>query len=89
MPGNINWFHTLGSATLILIGVQFLTGIALSMSYVPSPDHAYASVLYIDETPFGGITRPIHRASACVLVLLVGVPALRAFLLIAHRIPGK
>jgi len=44
VPGNINWFHTLGSATLILIAVQFLTGIALSMSYVPSPDHAYESV---------------------------------------------
>ena len=59
VPGNINWFHTLGSATLILIGVQFLTGIALSMSYVPSPDHAYESVLYIDQTPFGAID-PSH-----------------------------
>jgi ubiquinol-cytochrome c reductase cytochrome b subunit len=89
VPGNINWFHTLGSATLILIGVQFLTGIALSMSYVPSPDHAYASVLYIDETPFGGITRAIHRASAGLLVLLVGLHALRVFIWGAHKYPRE
>lgn len=89
IPGNINWFHTLGSATLILIGVQFLTGIALSMSYVPSPDHAYASVLYIDQTPFGEITRSIHRASAGLLVLLVGLHALRVFIWGAHKYPRE
>jgi ubiquinol-cytochrome c reductase cytochrome b subunit len=89
VPGNINWFHTLGSATLILIGVQFLTGIALSMSYVPSPDYAYESVLYIDQTPFGGITRAIHRASAGLLVLLVGLHALRVFIWGAHKYPRE
>ena len=89
VPGNINWFHTLGSATLILIGVQFLTGIALSMSYVPSPDHAYESVLYIDQTPFGAITRAIHRASAGLLVLLVGLHALRVFVWGAHKYPRE
>ena len=89
VPGNINWFHTLGSATLILIAAQFLTGIALSMSYVPSPDHAYESVLYIDQTPFGGITRAIHRASAGLLVVLVGLHALRVFIWGAHKYPRE
>jgi len=89
VPGNINWFHTLGSATLILIAAQFLTGIALSMSYVPSPDFAYESVLYIDQTPFGGITRSIHRASAGLLVLLVGLHALRVFIWGAHKYPRE
>ena len=89
VPGNINWFHTLGSATLVLIGVQFITGIVLSMSYVPSPDYAYESVLYIDQTPFGGITRAIHRASAGLLVLLVGLHALRVFIWGAHKYPRE
>lgn len=89
VPGNINWLHTLGSATLVLIGVQFLTGIALSMSYVPSPDQAYESVLYIDSTPFGDITRAIHRASAGLLVLLVGLHALRVFIWGAYKYPRE
>ena len=89
IPGNINWFHTLGSATLILIAAQFLTGIALSMSYVPSPDAAYESVLYIDQTPFGAIVRSIHRASAGLIVLLVGLHALRVFIWGAHKYPRE
>ena len=32
IPGNIGWWHTLGSATLVLILVQVITGIALTMS---------------------------------------------------------
>ena len=89
MPGNINWFHTLGSATLVLLAVQIVTGIALSMSYVPSPDHAYASVLYIDQTPFGELVRSMHRASAGLLVVLVGLHALRVFIWGAHKYPRE
>ncbi len=89
VPGNIGWFHTLGSATLFLIIVQVATGIALSMSYVPSPDHAYQSVLYIDQTPLGGIVRGIHHWSAGFLVLLIGLHTLRVFVWGAHRYPRE
>ena len=89
VPGNINWFHTLGSATLVLLLVQIGTGITLSMSYVPSPDHAYASVLYIDQTPFGELVRSMHRAAAGLLVLLVGLHALRVFIWGAHKYPRE
>ncbi len=89
VPGNINWFHTLGSATLILLAVQIITGIALSMSYVPSPDHAYASVLYIDQTPFGELVRATHKTSAGLLVLLVGLHAIRVFVWGAYKYPRE
>jgi ubiquinol-cytochrome c reductase cytochrome b subunit len=89
VPGNINWFHTLGSATLILLAVQILTGIALSMSYVPSPDHAYQSVLYIDQTPFGELVRAMHKNSAGLLVLLIGLHAIRVFVWGAYKYPRE
>jgi len=89
MPGNIGWFHTLGSATLFLLVVQFVTGIALSMSYVPSPDHAYQSVLYIDQTPFGAAVRGIHHWAAGLLVLFIGLHILRVFIWGAHRYPRE
>lgn len=89
IPGNIGWFHTLGSATLVLILVQIVTGIVLTLSYVPSPDHAYESVLYIDQTPFGGLVRGIHHWAAGVLVLLIGLHALRVFIWGAHRYPRE
>lgn len=89
VPGNIGWFHTLGSATLFLLVVQIATGIALSMSYVPSPDHAYESVLYIDQTPFGSLVRGIHHWAAGLLVLTIGLHALRVFIWGAHRYPRE
>ena len=89
MPGNINWFHTLGSATLFLLVVQIVTGIALTLSYVPSPDHAYESVLYIDQAPFGALVRAIHHWAAGLIVLLIGLHILRVFIWGAHRYPRE
>jgi len=89
IPGNIGWFHTLGSATLFLLVVQIVTGIVLSMSYVPSPDHAYESILYIDQTPFGALVRGIHHWSAGLLVLTLGLHTLRVFVWGAYRYPRE
>ena len=89
IPGNIGWWHTFGSATLVLLVVQVATGIALTMSYVPSPDHAYDSILYIDATPFGGLVRGIHHWAAGLLVLLIGLHILRVFTWGAYRYPRE
>jgi ubiquinol-cytochrome c reductase cytochrome b subunit len=89
VPGNIGWFHALGSATLFLLVVQIATGVVLSMSYVPSPDHAYESILYIDQTPFGSTVRGIHHWAAGLLVLMIGLHTLRVFIWGAHRYPRE
>ncbi len=89
VPGNIGWWHTFGSATLVLILVQVATGIALTMSYVPSPEHAYDSILYIDATPFGALVRGIHHWSAGLLVLLIGLHILRVFVWGAYKYPRE
>ena len=41
--------YTLGSATLFLITLQFLTGILLLFYYVPTTDHAWDSIYYITQ----------------------------------------
>jgi ubiquinol-cytochrome c reductase cytochrome b subunit len=89
VPGNIGWGHTLGSATLFLIIVQVVTGVALSMSYVPSPDHAYDSILFIDQTPFGSVVRGVHHWASGLLVLLIGLHTLRVFIWGGHRYPRE
>ncbi|MFV2063604.1 MAG: cytochrome b N-terminal domain-containing protein, partial [Chloroflexota bacterium] len=55
----------------------------------PSPEHAYASILYIDQTPFGELIRSVHKASAGLLVLLIGLHALRTFIWGAHKYPRE
>ena len=44
---HVNWFYTLGSATLFVAMTQGITGILLTMYYVPDPARAYDSVVYI------------------------------------------
>ena len=89
VPGNIGWAHTLGSATLFLIIVQVVTGVALTMSYVPSPDHAYDSILFLDQTPFGGVVRGVHHWTSGLLVLVMGLHTLRVFIWGGHRYPRE
>ena len=43
----VNWWFTLGSASLFPVLLQGITGIMLTICYVPSPDHAYDSIQYI------------------------------------------
>src|SRR5690348_18479944 len=42
VPGDVNWFQTLGSATLTAFLVHAITGVILAMYYKPDPtvDHA-------------------------------------------------
>ena len=40
----VNWLYTLGSATLFVAVNQIVTGILLTIYYVPTPDQAYESV---------------------------------------------
>ncbi len=51
----VNWWFTLGSASLFLFAMQAVTGIFLTVYYVPSPDHAYDSIQYImNGVPLAG-----------------------------------
>ena len=43
----VNWWFTLGSASLFLFVMQGITGMLLTVYYVPSPDSAYDSIQYI------------------------------------------
>ena len=58
----VNWSYTLGSATLFAVINQAVTGILLTIYYVPSPDQAYASVQYItSQVPAGWLIRGPHH----------------------------
>jgi ubiquinol-cytochrome c reductase cytochrome b subunit len=89
IPRDVGWLHTLGSATLFLIIVQVVTGIVLSISYVPSPDDAYQSILYIDATPFGAVVRGIHHWGATLLVVFVVLHVIRVFVWASYKYPRE
>ena len=60
--------------------MQALTGIFLTIYYVPSPDHAYDSVQYImNGVNFGWLIRGMHHWGATLMVILVFLHMLRTF----------
>src|SRR5512146_2025687 len=69
----VNWLYTLGSASLFVAINQIVTGILLTIYYVPTPDHAYDSVQFITtQVPAGWLIRGLHHWGASAMVVLVG-----------------
>ena len=86
----VNWFFTLGSSSAFLFVLQAVTGIFLTMYYVPTPDHAYDSIQYImNGVPFGWLIRGIHHWGASLMVIVVFLHMLRTFYFAAYKYPRE
>ena len=90
LPVGTTWWHTLGSAALFLILLQTLTGYFLAFYYVPSPEHAYDSLTYIQtEIPFGRFVRGLHYWGASFTIVVVFLHLLRVFAMGAYKYPRE
>jgi len=79
-----------GGIVGVLLLVQFVTGVLLAFYYVPSVDHAYTTVSYVEKVVSSGAwIRALHHYGSQWLSLFVLLHVLRLFLTrayIAHRI---
>jgi quinol-cytochrome oxidoreductase complex cytochrome b subunit len=86
----INWFYTLGSATLFVAVNQMVTGILLTIYYVPTPDHAYDSVQFITtQVPAGWLIRGLHHWGASAMIVLCVLHMLRVIFSGAYKFPRE
>ncbi|MCK5429055.1 MAG: cytochrome b N-terminal domain-containing protein, partial [Anaerolineales bacterium] len=84
------WFYTLGSATLCVALIQGVTGILLTIYYVPTPDHAYNSVLFITtQVPAGWLIRGLHHWGASAMVILTVLHMLRVIYYGSYKFPRE
>lgn len=84
--GGARWAYVFGSAVLLMLMLQAATGIVLTLYYVPSSDHAHASVAYIQKVVAGGsLVRGLHYYGSNVIVLLVVVHFVQTFLFGAYK----
>src|SRR6185503_4102408 len=71
-------------------GVQLLTGIVLSMYYVPSSESAYDSVRFImTQVTFGRILRGLHFFGASFIVVAAVVHMLRVVAFASYKKPRE
>lgn len=90
MPPHVGWTHVFGGVLLFLLAIQALTGFLLALYYSPSTATAYESVKYIQERAvFGGLIRGMHRWSANLIIVTLGIHVARVFIWGAYKPPRR
>ncbi|HKR11182.1 MAG TPA: cytochrome b N-terminal domain-containing protein [Pyrinomonadaceae bacterium] len=79
------WIDVTSGIVLMLLGVQFLTGIILAFYYVPSTDHAYTTVSFIERVlSSGSWLRSLHHYGSQWLTLFLFLHVVRLFVARAY-----
>jgi len=90
IPGGASWIYVYGSITLFLFVLQLISGMFLAIYYNPSPNHAYDSILYIEqEVHFGSFVRGLHHWGASLMMIAIGLHMLQVFLYGAYKKPRE
>ncbi len=89
-PRNFNVWYYFGSLAIFVLVNQLLTGIWLTMSYVPSSEAAFASVEYImRDVEFGWLIRYMHSTGASMFFVVVYCHMFRALLYGSYKAPRE
>ncbi len=90
VPGWINYFYCFGGITFTLFIVQLLTGLLLSVHYVPSEAEAYRSIQHLQQVvPLGRLLRATHHWAANLMVVMVLAHMLRVFITGSYKNPRE
>jgi ubiquinol-cytochrome c reductase cytochrome b subunit len=88
--GPMGWWYVFGSASVTLLTIQVVTGIALALVYVPTADDAYRSLLYLDyEQPLGWFLRALHYYTGSGIVVMVLAHLVQVFLHGSYKYPRE
>lgn len=85
----IGWLYVFGSATLVAFAMQVVTGTALASAYVTSSGQAYDSLHFITAQPLGWFVRGLHAFGASAMIVLIGIHAIRVYLMGAYKFPRQ
>ncbi len=89
-PKNHNFWYLMGWIATIVLVNQLLTGIWLTMSYVPSGEGAFASVEYImRDVEFGWLLRYLHSTGASAFFVVVYLHMFRGLLYGSYQAPRE
>ena len=90
VPAGLNYFYCFGGITFTLFILQILTGLLLSVHYIPSETEAYRSIQRLHQTvPLGLLLRSIHHWAANLMVVMVVLHMLRVFVSGSYKNPRE
>ena len=89
-PKNFNFWYFFGSLAMLVLVNQILTGIWLTMNYVPSAEGAFASVEYImRDVDYGWLLRYLHSTGASAFFIVVYLHMFRGMIYGSYQKPRE
>lgn len=89
-PKNFNFWYYFGSLALLVLVIQILSGLWLTMNYVPSGAEAFTSVEYImRDVEWGWLIRYIHTTGASAFFVVVYLHMFRALMYGSYQKPRE
>lgn len=85
-----SWWYVFGSAAFTLLMLQIVTGILLSLVYVPSGAHAWNSLNILNhDVPLGWFLRALHGWGSNFMVAVVFIHMAQVFLFGSYKFPRE
>ncbi|RNF40493.1 menaquinol-cytochrome c reductase cytochrome b subunit [Planococcus salinus] len=82
--------YCFGGLTFFITVIQILSGMFLTMYYVPDIENAWQSVYYLqNEVAFGEIVRGMHHWGASLVVVMIFLHTLRVFFTGSYKKPRE
>ena len=89
-PKNFNFWYFFGVLSMVMLANQILSGIWLTMNYVPSAEGAFASVEYImRDVEWGWLIRYMHAVGASAFFAVVYIHMFRGLMYGSYKPPRE
>ncbi|MGH8318495.1 MAG: cytochrome b [Steroidobacteraceae bacterium] len=90
-PKNFNIWYFFGSLSLVVLAIQFATGLFLAIHYQPNPSLAYWSVLrgIMRDSRWGWLIRYIHIVGASAFFVVIYLHMFRALMYGSYKKPRE
>lgn len=89
-PKNFNFWYFFGSLALLVLVNQLLTGIWLTMNYVPTAEGAFASIEYImRDVEYGWLLRYMHSTGASAFFVVIYLHMFRGLIYGSYQKPRE
>jgi ubiquinol-cytochrome c reductase cytochrome b subunit len=85
-----SWWYVFGSATFVLMVIQFVTGILLALVYIPSAADAWQSLQVLNhQIAFGWFLRALHGWGSNFMLAMLLIHMSQVFLFGAFKFPRE
>ncbi|WP_034411481.1 cytochrome b [Candidatus Photodesmus anomalopis] len=90
MPKTFNFWYFFGVLAMIVLVNQLVTGIWLTMNYIPSNEEAFASIEYImRDVEYGWLLRYMHSTGASSFFIVIYLHMFRSLIYGSYKNPRE